>query len=104
MRSIILKEMPIVAQNKSNVKVESSAEYTPKQEGVTATGENVKFKDSWNGHKFTPDELEKLLAGETIVISGFKGKKGPYSVKGKFEWQDYKGHKFYGFKLLEFLN
>lgn len=107
MRSIILKEMPIVAQNKSNVKVENStSEYTPapKQEGVTATGENVKFKDSWNGHKFTPDELESLLKGETIIMKGFKGKKGPYSVKGKFEWQEFKGHKFYGFKLLEFLN
>ena len=111
MSKIISNEMPIVSKNKNNIKVEETStkkfESKSKQEAKTSTGENVKFKDEWNGHKFTEEELEKLLAGETIDIfdKKFKNKKGQeYGVRGKFAWQEYKGHRFYGFKLQEFLN
>ena len=111
MSKIISNEMPIVSKNRSNVKVEGTSqkkfESKPKQEAKTSTGENVKFKNEWNGHKFTEEELEKLLNGETIDIfdKKFKNKQGKeYSVRGKFDWQEYKGHKFFGFKLLEFIN
>ena len=111
MSKIISNEMPIVSKNKKDIKVENLTqkkfETKPKQEAKTSTGENVKFKDEWNGHKFTEEELEKLLAGETIDIfdKKFKNKKGQeYGVRGKFAWQEYKGHKFFGFKMIEFLN
>ena len=106
MATIIEKEIPVVSKNRESVRVERPITQ-PKQEGKTSTGEEVKFKDEWNGHKFTPEEIEKLLNGETIDIfdEKFKNKKGnKYGARGSFEWQEYKGHKFYGFKLQEFLN
>ena len=106
MATIIEKEIPVVRGNRESIKVERPMTQ-PKQEGKTSKGEDVKFKDEWNGHKFTAEEIEKLLNGETIDIfdEKFKNKKGnKYGARGSFEWQEYKGHKFYGFKLQEFLN
>lgn len=62
-------------------------------------GQNVSFKGSWSDHVFTQDEVDKLLAGETITVSYTSkkdGKKVP--VSGKLEWQTYQGRKFLGFK------
>lgn len=62
-------------------------------------GEMVSFKGSWSDHVFTQDEVNRLLAGETITIlytSKKDGKKVPAS--GKLQWQTYEGRKFLGFK------
>lgn len=62
-------------------------------------GQMVSFKGSWSDHVFTQDEVNRLLAGETITIqytSKKDGKKVPAS--GKLEWQTYQGKKFLGFK------
>lgn len=75
-----------------------------KEKTVDEEGKTVEFKKEWGGHKFTEEEIKKLTNGETIVLEKLVNKKGKeYSVKGRLEWQEFKGKKFYGFKLLEFL-
>lgn len=91
-------------EKKKNGEVEEY-EQPNKIEHKDDKGNDVKFKDEWNGHKFTEKEIEKLKNGESIKIGPFKNKRGEtYYAKGKLDWQNYKGNKFYGFKLEEFLN
>lgn len=62
-------------------------------------GKDVTFKGSWSDHTFTQEEVDKLLAGETITITYTSKKDGkPAPATGKLEWQDYQGRKFLGFK------
>lgn len=73
----------------------------PLREGYvrgTFKGQTVSFKGSWSDHVFTQDEVDKLLAGETITIeyTAKDGHKKP--VSGKLEKQSYQGRPFYGFK------
>lgn len=61
--------------------------------------ENVTFKGSWSDHVFTEDEVNRLLAGETITITYTSKKDGNQAqASGKLEWQTYQGRKFLGFK------
>lgn len=57
-------------------------------------GQTVRFKGSFSNHTFTNQEIERLLAGETIVIEYKDGKQ----CDGKLTWQQYQGKKFLGFK------
>lgn len=62
-------------------------------------GKDVTFKGSWSDHVFTQDEVDKLLAGETITITYTSKKDGkPVQASGKLEQQSYQGKKFWGFK------
>lgn len=62
-------------------------------------GQSVSFKGSFSDHVFTQDEVNKLLAGETISITYTSKKDGnPSTAAGKLTWQTYQGHKFLGFK------
>ena len=60
--------------------------------------QEVTIKGSWSDHVFTPEELDRLFAGETIHISFTKKSGGTSSVDGKLAWQTYEGRKFLGFK------
>lgn len=60
--------------------------------------QDVTFKGSWSDHIFTKDEVQKLLAGETISISYTKKNGSQGIAAGKLEWQTYQGRKFLGFK------
>ena len=60
-------------------------------------GRNIKFNGIYAGHEFTDDEIDKLLNDEEIAFDGeSKGKS--IKLQGKLEEQEYKGHKFIGFK------
>ncbi len=62
-------------------------------------GQTVTFKGSWSDHVFTKDEINRLLAGETISITYTSKKDGQLSqTSGKLEWQTWQGRKFLGFK------
>lgn len=65
----------------------------------------VSFNRVWGGHRFTDDEVDNLLEGNTIqlkdCISLKTGK--PFSCMGKLSQQTYEDHKFYGFELKEIL-
>ena len=79
---------------------------TPAKEKYRGTfkGKPVAFNIEWGGHRFTEDECQRLLAGESIVIDAVSRKGDPMRVKGNLAEQEYNGHKFYGFNRLEFVN
>lgn len=61
-------------------------------------GEEVRFKGSWSTHKFSDEEVQKLLAGETISFA-YESKSGDEkTVYGKLEHQTHEGREFFGFK------
>lgn len=60
-------------------------------------GKNVSVKASYMDYKFTPDEMEKLFAGETIPFTTHKDDK-TYQLTGQLAIQEYKGHKFVAVK------
>lgn len=70
--------------------VRTSIEY-PKKDRVTGvyepTGETIEFPANFGAHKFTDDEITKLLQGKTI---SFKAKKkngsGSYDTKGSLQF------------------
>lgn len=69
-------------------------------------GQDVKFKRKWSTYTFNDAEIQRLLDGETVILEDVKTKKGDktYNVKGYLAEQEYRGHKFFGFKPEEFFN
>jgi DNA topoisomerase-3 len=64
----------------------------------TWNGKQVKPKREWGGHRFTDDEVAKLLAGETIEFQATSKAGKAYTAKGALAEQEYNGNKFVGFK------
>ena len=61
-------------------------------------GYEIEFNRVYAEHRFTDEEVEKLLAGDEIEIDG-KTKEGKdVKLRGKLEEQEFKGAVFYGFK------
>lgn len=58
------------------------------------TGENVEFSDGWSDHKFTQDEIDKLLNGDEIEFA-YSKQKGA-TVTGKLENREKYGFGFNG--------
>lgn len=72
-------------------------------EGVWAkTGASVAFSREWGGHRFTDDEVARLLAGETIEVRATSSNGKEYDVYGELAKQNYKGRTFMGFAKLGF--
>ena len=69
-------------------------------------GAPVKFKRTFSGHRFTDDEVVRLLSGEEIVVTDFVSAKSgaTFAAKGKLERQSYKGRTYVGFKVSDFVN
>lgn len=61
-------------------------------------GKQVRFKGSWSTHKFSEDEVQKLLAGETISFTYTNKDDEEKLVSGKLEYQNHNGRDFFGFK------
>ena len=80
--------------------VGENKEKKEKVSGVWAvTGEEITFTRVAYGHRFTDDEVSKLLNGETIKIDNLVSRDNTlYSVKGKLTNQEYNGHPFIGFE------
>ena len=102
---VVDHDMPIMVANAEALQATLGA---PKPKPVrkvsekttgTFNGEEITFAKEWSGHKFTDDELAKLLAGEEVSFAA-KSKRGKdYTAVGKLAKQTYKGSTFYGFKL-----
>lgn len=60
-------------------------------------GKEISFRRIWGGHRFTDDEVKSLLDGDRITFT-VKKDNGERTVTGKLAEQEYKGHKFFGFK------
>ena len=62
-------------------------------------GQNIESRRVWSNHRFTDEEVEKLLKGETISFEAVSTRTGnKYTAKGKLVYQEYNGNKFVGFK------
>lgn len=75
-----------------------------KMTGTTVEGKEVEFSREFDGYRFSDEEVEKLLAGETIVIWPTSKKGNKYGAKGKFGEGTMNGTKYYGFQLLGFVD
>ena len=78
-----------------------------KQEVITGLwqGISVAIKPTWGGHKWTKEEINKLFAGEEVIIYGLQAKDGKkYDVKGKLAKQTYKGKKYVGLTITEYMD
>lgn len=75
-------------------------------EGVW-NGKDVRVKLTFSGHTFTPEEQERLLAGEEIVLTHLVSQKSgkEFGCKGKLAEMTYQGRKYVGFNTDgQFLN
>ena len=71
------------------------------------TGEEVSFAREWGSHRFTDEEIEKLLAGEMISFEMTSKKGNLVTIEGSLAKQVVKrkgagkGHEFWGFAMKE---
>lgn len=99
---LIIHDMKVMKDNSSNI-VLPEYEKVEKESMKTEDGKEIEFKKEWGGHKFTEEEIEKLINGESIKIEGLKNKRGKkYSAKGKIMEQKFQGRNFWGFKMIEY--
>lgn len=72
----------------------------------TWSGREVTFKREFSGHRFTDDEVSRLLAGQSIkLMDCVSAKTGrTFRCQGKLEEGTFKGKKFVGFKAETFLD
>lgn len=95
-QQMILDDINIMKENSKNIPKLAEKE---KYEGIW-DGEKVSFAREWAGYRFTDEECVALCNGKTISVTGASKKTGTeFTCEGKLEKQDYKGHKFVGFKM-----
>lgn len=108
MTTIVKHDMPIIRQNinviKNNPTLQKLALDLPKPaervNGIySPTGEEINFSRIFSGHRFTDEEIQQLLAGQTIKVD-CKSKKGTaIIVPGKLSEKTYQNKKFWGLAL-----
>lgn len=102
-KSLVEHDLRVMKENSKKVELPEYKK-TERENFTTKSGKEVSFKKEWGGHKFTEEEIEKLTNGEFITIGGLKSKRGKkYSARGKLMEQTYKGKKFWGFKMIEYI-
>ncbi len=70
----------------------------PKAQGQYQNGPTVEFNSTWSGHKFSAEEIRKLLQGDVISFSATSKYGKTYTATGALKQQTFKGKKFWGFK------
>ena len=109
---IMVHDMQFMRNNVSKIEKGDIMSYVEKEKATGLwNGEEVTFNREWSGYRFTDDEVEALLDGETITIEAISSKTGkPFKCKGHFAEQvmpaKKKGEKdvhFFGFKMDEFV-
>ena len=75
-------------------------EEVERYEGVhIPTGQPVRFKRVWAGHRFTDDECQKLLNGEDITFIALSKKGTEFNASGNLAEQEFNGHSYWGFQM-----
>lgn len=97
-QQMIVDDIKTMQANRS--KYTSTGSEAPAKEKATGvwatTGSNISFSRTWGVHRFSDEEVTKLLEGEEITFEmEYKGTK--LSVTGDLEEQEYKGKKYIGF-------
>ena len=107
MKQVVKHDLPVMRKNaallidkKNPIEKQISKLRVQVKEKATGehNGQEIKFNKSWGGHKFTAEEIKRLLDGYKIEFD-FKKKNGDVGhVSGSLQQQTYKGHKYWGFK------
>lgn len=99
-QQMILDDIQTMKKNRSSY---GTGENLAKPEKEKATGiwktenKEVSFTRIWGSHRFSNEEVEKLLDGESITFElEYKGVK--LNVTGLLKNCEYKGHKYVGFE------
>lgn len=103
MQQIIRDDMAIMAKNAKVMNI--TPKKTVKMLNGVWNGQNIAIHEKWIDHIWTPEEADALFAGKNVCVYGLRGKDGKtYDVKGKLGYQTYKGKKYVGFTVMEYLN
>ena len=97
----VVSDITTMTNNAAPMREELGLTEMKEVERVSGTfqGKPVKFKREWSGHVFTDEEVEKLLAGEEIVVEAISSRtKKPFKVSGKLGEGEFKGKTFFGFQ------
>lgn len=105
-RHLVLEDISTMRANMSSVQAQfpDAGNRAPKEKisGIyTPTGQTVEFAKEFSGHEHTPQEIQALLAGQTISFDAVSKAGKNYTATGKLAEQTYKGKKFWGFALEE---
>lgn len=100
---LVKHDLTIMEKNAKTIKLPEFKQ-VEKETFESQEGKEVSFKKEWGGHKFTEEEIDKLIKNEVITIEGLKNKRGKkYNAKGKLMEQKFKGKTFWGFKMMEYI-
>mgnify|MGYP001363704801 FL=1 len=100
---LVKHDLKVMKENAKTIKKPEFAQ-VEKEVFKNDKGKEISFKKEWGGHKFTEEEIDKLIKGEVIIIKKLKNKRGKtYDAKGKLREQKYKGRTFWGFKMEEYI-
>lgn len=104
-QTMVSEDIDTMQANAKSEGIENAAPSEQKEKAAGLfNGQQITFARVWSGHRFTDDEVESLLRGEEITLTGVVGKSGnKFDVKGKLTKQQYNGHDFYGFEKTEFV-
>lgn len=87
-----------VMRSELGLKEEAVVQKERAQGTWSKTGKSVVFAREWGGHRFSDDEVVKLLSGETIQFSATSSTGSSYEVFGVLGEGTFKGRKFVGFQ------
>ena len=62
-------------------------------------GKEISFKKVYMDHTFTADEIQKLLAGQTITITVTSKKGKEFTIDGLLAEKEYNGRRYVGFSV-----
>lgn len=99
MQQLVIDDMATMKNNSAPMKKALNVQPVVQKEKCVGiwNGKQISFTRIYGGHRFTDEECEALLKGNTISIT-IKSKKGtPIEIEGSLENQTYKGRKFIGF-------
>lgn len=110
MQRLVMDDLVIMKRNgtlmRKELGIQMASENGTQKEKVSGmwNGQAVNVTRIWGGHRFTDGEMDKLFAGETIVVDGIPKKdgSGTYAVKGKLSLLSYNGHSYVGFERTGF--
>ena len=99
---LVLDDIKTMSDNsiimKKELKMTDEQNLDERVQGIW-NGENVSFKRVWSGHRFTDDEVNKLLAGEVIQFRATSKKTGKdFLAAGSLAHGEWEGKPTFGFQ------
>lgn len=99
----VQEDITIMTKNAAAIGVKEGADITPKERvtGVWRSRE-VTFARTWGGHRFTDEQVQQLLAGNTIEFEARTQDNRRYDVYGALAERVHNGKTYVGFTKVGF--